>query len=305
MSLPEHTRSHTILDSRRKNHPDQHGVLHVTHGVETASHPPLEGMTETMPDVQSHADHRKVPINKVGVKEIRHPITLARQDGGVCQTVADINMFVSLPSDRKGTHMSRFLEVLNEYNDGIRPERLMELCRALRSRLDAEVAHVEMDFTYFITKTAPVTGLKGLMDYKTRFICESSSEREDLVMSVAAAATSLCPCSKEISARGAHNQRCLITADVRFDGMLWIEELAEFLEESASCRVYPVLKRPDEKWVTEEAFDNPKFVEDIVRDLAVLLDGEERINWFHIRSENFESIHSHNAYAEITRDCSS
>ncbi|MBM44473.1 MAG: GTP cyclohydrolase I FolE2 [Phycisphaerae bacterium] len=258
-----------------------------------------------MPDVQSHADDRMVPINKVGVKEIRHPITLARQDGGVCQTVADINMFVSLPSDRKGTHMSRFLEVLNEYNDGIRPERLIELCRVLRSRLDAEVAHVEMDFTYFITKTAPVTGLKGLMDYKTRFICESSSEREDLVMSVAAAATSLCPCSKEISARGAHNQRCLITADVRFDGMLWIEELAELIEESASCRVYPVLKRPDEKWVTEEAFDNPKFVEDIVRDLAVLLDGEERIKWFHIRSENFESIHSHNAYAEITRDCSS
>ena len=128
----------------------------MTHVADTTSHLPADGSTETMPDVQSHADDRKVPINKVGVKEIRHPITLARQDGGTCQTVADINMFVSLPSDRKGTHMSRFLEVLNEYNEGIRPERLMELCRALRERLDAEVAHVEMDFTYFITKAAPI-----------------------------------------------------------------------------------------------------------------------------------------------------
>jgi GTP cyclohydrolase I len=254
-----------------------------------------------MPDVQSNVDVRRVAINKVGVKEIRYPISIRRKDGELLDTVSDINMYVSLPADRKGTHMSRFLEMLNDYQDGIEPERLGELCRALRTRLDADVAHVEMDFTYFIPKAAPVTGGIGLMDYKVRFICEAG-DKDHFTMSVAAKATSLCPCSKEISRFGAHNQRCLITADVRFDGMLWIEELADYLESAASCRVYPVLKRPDEKHVTEEAFENPRFVEDIVRDLAVMLNKEDRINWYHIRSENFESIHSHNAYAEITRD---
>ena len=254
-----------------------------------------------MPDFQSHSDSRRVPINKVGVKEIRYPLQLKCMDGGTCDTVATINMFVSLPQDRKGTHMSRFLEVLNEYREGMHPERLIELCRELRERLDADVAHVEMDFTYFINKHAPITGKAGLMDYPVRFTCEAGPTGEDLIMSVGAPATSLCPCSKEISEYGAHNQRCLITADVRFDGMLWIEEVAKLIESAASCPVFPVLKRPDEKWVTEEAYDNPKFVEDIVRDLAVILNEEDRINWYHIRSENFESIHSHNAYAEITR----
>lgn len=254
-----------------------------------------------MPDVQSNVDVRRVSINKVGVKEIRYPVSIRRKDGELLDTVSDINMYVSLPADRKGTHMSRFLEMLNEYQDGIEPERLGELCQALRTRLDADVAHVEMEFTYFIPKAAPVSGRTGLMDYKVRFTCEAGDENQ-FTMSVAAKATSLCPCSKEISRFGAHNQRCLITADVKFDGMLWIEELADYLESAASCRVYPVLKRPDEKHVTEEAFENPRFVEDIVRDLAVMLNKEERINWYHIRSENFESIHSHNAYAEITRD---
>ena len=258
--------------------------------------------TDAMPDVQSNTDSRQVPINKVGVKEIRYPVQLNRMDGGTCDTVADINMFVSLPQDRKGTHMSRFLEVLNRYREGIQPDRLIALCRELRERLDAEVAHVEMSFTYFINKTAPISGKQGLMDYPVRFVCEAGPEGEKLIMSVGAPATSLCPCSKEISEYGAHNQRCLITADVRFDGMLWIEEVAKLIESAASCPVFPVLKRPDEKWVTEEAYDNPKFVEDIVRDLAVIINQEERINWYHIRSENFESIHSHNAYAEITRD---
>jgi len=270
----------------------------VTRTAATTNQP---SSTDTMPDVQSDVDVRRIDIDKVGVKEIRYPITLHRRDGGSLDTVADIDMFVSLPADRKGTHMSRFLEMLNEYQDGIHPERLRELCRELRVRLDADVSHVEMDFTYFIPKAAPVTGRTGLMDYQVRFTCEAG-EREDFVMRVAAKATSLCPCSKEISKYGAHNQRCLITADVRFDGMLWIEELADYLEAAASCRVYPVLKRPDEKHVTEEAYENPRFVEDIVRDLAVLLNGEDRITWYHIRSENFESIHSHNAYAEITRD---
>ena len=262
----------------------------------------LNTSTTPMPDIQSELDRRRVAIDKVGVKEIKHPVTLASPDGGVLDTVAGINMYVSLPADRKGTHMSRFLEAINEYRDGLRPDRIIDLCHRLRDDLDAADAHVEMEFPYFVTKPAPVTGLPGLMDYQCRFLCAVSDTREDFVMSVSASATSLCPCSKEISAYGAHNQRCLITADVRFDGMIWIEELVSHIESAASCPVYSVLKRPDEKLVTEQAFDNPKFVEDIVRDLALVLDGDDRITWYHVRSENFESIHNHNAYAEIIRD---
>ena len=254
-----------------------------------------------LPDVQGASDARHVAIDKVGVKEIRYPIALATPSGGTLNTVADINMYVSLPADRKGTHMSRFLEVLNEYREGIQPDRLLELCNCLRRRLDASVAHIEMEFTYFIKKFAPVTEKPGLMDYRVRFDCTADGT-DDLILSVTAPATSLCPCSKEISNYGAHNQRTLITVDARFHGIVWIEDLAEMMEQSASCEVFSVLKRPDEKFVTERAFENPKFVEDIVRDLAVTLNNDERITWYRIRSENFESIHSHNAYAEITRD---
>jgi GTP cyclohydrolase I len=284
--------------SHSETHPDKTDSMSTHDDHTNAPHATLDGM----PDVQSDSDSRQVAINKVGVKEIRHPIRLERPDGGSCDTVADINMFVSLPPERKGTHMSRFLEVLNSYHDGIRPQRLIELCKELRVRLDADVSHVEMECTYFITKSAPITGKEGLMDYQVGFTCEAGPNHEDLIMSVGASATSLCPCSKEISVYGAHNQRCLITADVRFTGMLWIEELAAIIESAASCPVFSVLKRPDEKWVTEEAYENPKFVEDIVRDLAIMLNDDDRIDWYHIKSENFESIHSHNAYAEITRD---
>lgn len=255
----------------------------------------------TLPDVQGERDARRVPIDKVGVKQIRYPITLAMPDGGSQSTVADINMYVSLPGERKGTHMSRFLEVLNEFSTDLRPDRIIELCRVLRDRLDARDAHVEMEFSYFIEKAAPVTGRTGLMDYHVGFTCESNGS-DDFILSVSAPATSLCPCSKEISAYGAHNQRCEISADIRTNEPMWIEEVVALLEASASCEVYPVLKRPDEKHVTERAFERPKFVEDIVRDLAIAFEDEKRIDWFHLRSENFESIHGHNAYAEITRD---
>jgi len=254
-----------------------------------------------LPDVQGQSDARRIAIDKVGVKEIRFPITLRTPCGGTQDTVATINMYVSLPADRKGTHMSRFMEMLNEYTEGIRPDSVMDLCRKLRRRLDANDAHLEMEFPYFIRKVAPITQAAGLMDYTVRFQCASNGE-DDFIMSVTAPATSLCPCSKEISEDGAHNQRCMITADVRFKGMLWIEDLVEILESVASCEVYPVLKRPDEKFVTEEAYRNPKFVEDIIRDLALAMNNDDRVTWYRIRSENFESIHAHNAYAEITRD---
>ncbi|MEC9373984.1 MAG: GTP cyclohydrolase FolE2 [Planctomycetota bacterium] len=254
-----------------------------------------------MPDVQSSADPRQIPIDKVGVKDVTYPITLRTPDGGSQPTVAKINMYVSLPHHQKGTHMSRFLEVLNENIEGITPDRIPEITREIKRRLSAEDAHFQIEFTYFIRKLAPVTRQPGLMDYKVSFECASNSH-DDFIMSVSAPATSLCPCSKEISRYGAHNQRCEITAKVRFKGTLWIEDLARILEESASCEVYAVLKRPDEKHVTERAYERPKFVEDIVRDLALALEQDDRITWYSIESENFESIHNHSAYAQITRD---
>jgi GTP cyclohydrolase I len=256
---------------------------------------------EVMPDVQALSDRRKIAIDKVGVKDVTYPIVLRTPDGGEQHTIATIDMYVSLPHHQKGTHMSRFLEVLNENSEGVTPAMIPEITRKIRDRLDAETAHLKLDFTYFINKRAPVTKSKGLMDYRVTFECSSNSH-DDFIMQVTAPATSLCPCSKEISRFGAHNQRCLITARVRFDGTLWIEDLVRILEGAASTEVYSVLKRPDEKFVTEDAFENPKFVEDIVRDLAIALDEKDQIRWYEIDSENFESIHNHNAYATITRD---
>jgi GTP cyclohydrolase I len=261
-----------------------------------------EGGRSAMPDVQSAQDARRVAIDRVGVKDVVYPIRLRMPDGGEQTTVATINMYVSLPHYRKGTHMSRFLEVLNEESgEPLTPDRIPGLARAICRRLDAEEAHFSASFTYFIRKEAPVTGRPGLMNYQVTFEC-SANHTDDFVLGVMAPATSLCPCSKEISEYGAHNQRCHIGAKVRTKGMMWIEELVKHLEAAASTQVFAVLKRPDEKWVTERAFENPKFVEDIVRDLAVSLEGDKRVVWYSIDSENFESIHNHNAYAQITRD---
>lgn len=272
-----------------------------------------------MVDVQSTDDQRNVAIDRVGVKDVKYPIRLKVPgfagwtcDGSECvqTTVATINMYVALPHYQKGTHMSRFIEVLNAYaggeggGGGIAPMDIPKIAEAIRERLGAEEAHFECEFTYFIRKRAPVTGAPGLMDYQVKFVCTASKsgKRNDMQMSVAAPATSLCPCSKEISDYGAHNQRCRIEAKVRTKGVMWIEELVTIIENAASCAVFAVLKRPDEKWVTEQAYDNPKFVEDIIRDLALGLNAEGRVLSYEISSENFESIHSHNAYAQISRD---
>lgn len=254
-----------------------------------------------MPDVQGASDSRNVAIDKVGVKSIRYPITLRQPGGGEQHTVASINLYVSLPKHKKGTHMSRFLEILNTHHKAITPAQIIPILHEMRTKLDAAEAHIEITFPYFIEKSAPVTGAKGLMDYLCTFEGVSNGS-DDFIMGVRAPATSLCPCSKEISAYGAHNQRCEITARVRTKGLLWIEDLVKIMESAASAPVYAVLKRPDEKFVTEQAFDNPKFVEDIIRDLAVALDDEPRVVWYEIQSENFESIHNHNAYALIERD---
>jgi GTP cyclohydrolase I len=257
---------------------------------------------QSMPDIQSTQDARRIAIDRVGVKDVVYPLTLRTKNGETQTTVAKINMYVSLPHHQKGTHMSRFLEVLNaETAEPLTPQRIPAVTRAICERLNAETAHFSCTFTYFVKKPAPVTGAIGLMDYEVTFECTANGTT-DFTMKVAAPAASLCPCSKEISEYGAHNQRCRIEAKVRFDGLLWIEDLVQILEKAASCPVFAVLKRPDEKYVTEAAYENPKFVEDIIRDLAVSLERHEQIVSYEISSENFESIHNHNAYAEIARD---
>ena len=263
--------------------------------------PAGSGAAGAIADVQSLEDSRRIAIDKVGVKNITYPIALRVRGGGSQTTVASIDMYVSLPHHRKGTHMSRFIEILNENRQCIRPEKIKAICHELRRRLDASDAHMRVAFTYFIEKYAPVTKQPGLMDYKVFFECASNGF-DDFVMGVTVPATSLCPCSKEISKYGAHNQRCEISAEVRFEGELWIEDVVVMLEKAASTELYSVLKRPDEKFVTEAAYESPKFVEDIVRDAAVALNRDDRIFWYSVRSENFESIHNHNAYAQITRD---
>ena len=257
-----------------------------------------------MPDVQGSADTRNVAINKVGVKDIRYPITLhCPTTGGQQHTVANVNMYVSLPHHQKGTHMSRFLQVLNDHHESLSPKDITSVCREMKGVLNAADAHLELSFPYFITKEAPVTKKKGKLDIEVTFEVTSNGQ-DDFILGIKVPATSLCPCSKEISAYGAHNQRCIMEAKVRFvEGQtMWIEELFELVEKCASTQVFAVLKRPDEKFVTEDAYDHPKFVEDIVRDLAVALDAEDRINWFEVSSDNYESIHNHNAYAVVVRD---
>jgi GTP cyclohydrolase IB len=269
--------------------------------MSTSSPPATPHKTPTMVDVQGSSDLRNVAIDKVGVKDVKYPITLRQACGGEQHTVASINLYVSLPKHKKGTHMSRFLEVLNRHHRAITPQQIIPILHEVRMKLDAADAHIEMRFPYFIEKSAPVTGAKGLMNYECIFE-GASNGADDFIMEVKAPATSLCPCSKEISAYGAHNQRCEITARVRTCKLLWIEDLVKIMESAASAPVYAVLKRPDEKFVTEQAYDNPKFVEDIIRDLALALNQDERVTWYQIASENFESIHNHNAYAMIERD---
>ena len=253
-----------------------------------------------MPDVQSSMDTRQIAINKVGIKSIRHPVKVSDKTGGVQHTVANFNMYVGLPHDFKGTHMSRFVEILNSNERDISVESFEPMLRAMVERLEAETGHVEMSFPYFINKSAPVSGVQSLMDYEVSFIGEiSAGGRYEFTMKIVVPVTSLCPCSKKISDYGAHNQRSHITVTAVLNDHLWIEDMVQLVESQASCELFGLLKRPDEKWVTERAYDNPKFVEDLVRDIALRLMDEPRIAEWKVTSENFESIHNHSAYAEL------
>ncbi len=258
---------------------------------------------ETLIDLQNSADHRKINIDKVGVKNIRYPITVLDRAHGRQHTVATINMYVNLPQEFKGTHMSRFIEILNEYRGEIHIRRFRAILETMNERLQAQSAHLDVTFPYFVQKLSPVSGAAGLMEYACRLVGSLSEEGGyDLVVEVVVPISTVCPCSKEISDFGAHNQRGVVRVAVRFNRFVWLEELIQLVEAEASCDVYSVLKRPDEKYVTEKAYENPKFVEDLVRDIASRLDRDDHITWYTVDAENFESIHNHSAYAYVERD---
>ena len=252
-----------------------------------------------MADVQNSADTRQIAINRVGIKSIRHPVKVLDKSGGIQHTIAVFNMYVSLPHNFKGTHMSRFVEILNSHEREISVQNFPAMLREMVSKLEAETGHIEMNFPYFINKSAPVSGVQSLMDYDVTLSGEICHGEIASTIKVVVPVTSLCPCSKKISERGAHNQRSHVTVSARINAHLWIEEIVQLVEAQASCELYGLLKRPDEKYVTERAYDNPKFVEDMVRDVAARLSAEPRIYSYVVESENFESIHNHSAYALI------
>jgi GTP cyclohydrolase I len=252
-----------------------------------------------MPDVQGSADTRRLAIDKVGIKAIRHPVRIAERGGNVQHTVATFNMYVGLPQHFKGAHMSRFVEILNAHEREISVESFGTMLAEMIDRLEAESGTIEMAFPFFVNKSAPVSGVQSLMDYEVVLTGEIEGGRQSLAIKVVVPVTSLCPCSKRIADYGAHNQRSHVTITARTRGFVWIEDLIDLAEEQASAQLYGLLKRPDEKYVTERAYDNPKFVEDLVRDVAAALNADPRIEHYIVESENFESIHNHSAYALI------
>jgi GTP cyclohydrolase IB len=257
---------------------------------------------QAIEDVQNTPDTRHLAIDKVGIKSIRHPVRVKDKTGGVQHTVAVFNMYVHLPHNFKGTHMSRFVEILNINEREISVENFESILREMVKRLEAESGHIEMTFPYFINKAAPVSGVQSLLDYEVTFIGEIRDGKYSITVKVLVPVTSLCPCSKKISDYGAHNQRSHVTITACINDFIWVEDLIRVVEEQASSELYGLLKRPDEKYVTEHAYDNPKFVEDMVRDIAARLNVDKRIDAYVVESENFESIHNHSAYALIERD---
>jgi GTP cyclohydrolase I len=255
-----------------------------------------------MPDVQGSADTRHIAIDKVGIKDIKYPVRVKDRLGREQYTIAHFNMYVNLPHDFKGTHMSRFVEILNEHEYEITVQSFKDMLAEMTKRLEAESGHIEMTFTYFIIKSAPVSGVKSMLDYEVTFIGKITGDTPSITVKVVVPVTSLCPCSKKISKHGAHNQRSHVTVTAKTNGFIWIEDIIDLVEKEASSELYGLLKRPDEKYVTEHAYDNPKFVEDMVRDVAAKLNQDERVAAYIVESENFESIHNHSAYAMIQSD---
>ena len=275
-----------------------------------------DGATETKPglnestrkrhgaklhDKQSEPDYRELPIDKVGVRGLRFPITVRDKQRSIQNTVATIGMFVDLPKEFKGTHMSRFIEVLNAHGTIIHVENINDILHAMQKKFDAATSHLEIEFPYFMVKKAPITGMEGVMDYVARFDATACHKDIDFVLTVKANVTTLCPCSKAIAAYGAHNQRGEVTVQIRSRKSVWIEDLIALIESSGSSELYALLKRADEKAVTERAYDNPVFVEDLVRNIALKLKAHPEVTWYRVEAENQESIHNHNAYACIEK----
>jgi GTP cyclohydrolase I len=255
-----------------------------------------------IPDVQGTADTRKLAINKVGIKDIRHPVIVKDRSDGVQHTIATFDMYVFLPHQFKGTHMSRFVKILNDHEKHITLSSFNEMLTEMAELLEADSGNIEMRFPYFVNKKAPVSGVESLLDYNVTLIGEVKNGTTNTRVKIQVPVTSLCPCSKSISDYGAHNQRSHVTVNAKTNGFIWIEEIIDIVEKQASCELYGLLKRPDEKYVTERAYDNPKFVEDMVRDIAGELNKDDRIRQYVLESENFESIHNHSAYALIEFD---
>ncbi len=257
-----------------------------------------------MKDVQNMRDPRNIKIDKVGVKNVKYPIVVLDKTNGIQHTVAEISMYVSLPHDYKGTHMSRFVEILHAHKNVLGMKEFPGILREMKERLNAGSAHMEVRFPYFIRKDAPVSGTPGYLEYTCAIIghMDSRDVMKNFTVSVSVPVTTLCPCSKEISDYGAHNQRGMVTATVQFKRFFWIEDLISLIESCASCEIYSVLKRQDEKFVTEKAFENPKFVEDVAREVAEKLRRQSNITHFIVEAENFESIHNHSAYAYLEKD---
>ena len=253
-----------------------------------------------MKDIQSSKDTRNIKIDQVGIRGIRYPITLLDKQNSTQHSIASINMYVSLPESFKGTHMSRFLEILNESHHDISHRKIKQMLKKIKNKLSARQAYIELFFPYFLEKSAPVSGRKSLMSYDCAIFAKSGSDTK-IDIQVKVPVTTLCPCSKAISEKGAHNQRGFVTIRVSLAKFVWIEDLIQLAEKSASCQIWPLLKRPDEKYVTEAAYNNPMFVEDIVRDIAKSLAIDKRIDSFRVEAENMESVHTHNAYALIKK----
>ena len=254
-----------------------------------------------LPDVQSGVDRRDLAIQRVGVKSLTHPVLVASARGPQ-PSVASIDMYVGLPAEQKGTHMSRFVDVLQGHAEPLSLTSIRTLLAKMVERLDAKAGHIEMRMPFFVTKTAPVSGVESLMDYQLMFTIDTDGAATRFKQKVVVPVTSLCPCSKKVSDYGAHNQRSHITITAELSGEIAVEDQIRIAEDASSCEIWGLLKRPDEKYVTERAYNNPKFVEDVVRDVALALNSDDRIVSYTVEAENFESIHNHSAYALIKHD---